>query len=225
MCGRYTLLVTMDELMIQYQVRMPNPPAWSPRYNIAPTQLALAVVHDGRANRIGPLRWGLVPPSASRGPRPGGLINARAETLLEKPTFRGLVSRKRCVIPADGFYEWRRSGGGKQPMRIVMKDGAVFSMAGLYDVWRDAEGNKIGAFAVITTSPNELMADIHDRMPAILRPEDVSVWLNRGNQDPDELLPLLRPYPADRMRAYPVSPKVGNVHNDSPDLIEEQTEF
>jgi putative SOS response-associated peptidase YedK len=155
----------------------------------------------------------------------GKMINARAETLLQKPSFKHLISRKRCVIPADSFYEWKRAGGKKQPMRIMMKDGRVFSLAGLYDIWTNpATGEKLGTFTMITTSPNELVAEIHSRMPVILDREGEAMWLDRSNTDGEALMELLRPYPAQEMKAYAVSPIVGNVKNDGPECIAETEE-
>ncbi|WP_025702685.1 SOS response-associated peptidase, partial [Paenibacillus forsythiae] len=151
----------------------------------------------------------------------GKMINIRAETLTSKPSFRRLLSSRRCVIPADGFYEWQNLGSAKQPMRILMRDGSVFSMAGIYDIWVDTEGKKLATCSIITTEPNELTAEIHNRMPVILRPEAVDPWLDRSNQDADRLAKLLKPYDPGEMRAYPVSAKVGNVRNDSRDLIDE----
>jgi putative SOS response-associated peptidase YedK len=184
-------------------------------------QNVAAVIHDGEKNRLGELRWGLVPSWASDDKIGSKMINARAETLLEKNAFKALVRRKRALIPADGFYEWKKSGTSKQPMRITLKDGSLFSMAGLYDTWTAPDGRKISTCTIITTAPNSLMADIHDRMPVILRPEDEADWLGRDNDDLDRLMSLLRPHPAENMRAYPVSPIVGNVRNDDPECIKE----
>ncbi len=223
MCGRYTLIATLDELMFRYLAEQPMSLDFAPRYNAAPGQPLMAVIHDGKKNRLGELRWGLIPSWAKDGKAAGGIINARAETLLDKPSFQNLIARKRCIVPADGFYEWRRTGAKKQPMRIVLKNRSLFSMAALYDIWISPEGRKISTCAIITTAPNRLMAEIHDRMPAILRPEDEAVWLDRNNRDAVELQKLLKPYAAEEMIAYPVSSKVGNVRNDSAELIEEIT--
>lgn len=222
MCGRYTIVVSIEELMLRYLVDEPTNRYHTPRYNVAPMQNVLAVIHDGEKNRLGELRWGLVPSWATDDRIGGKMINARAETLMQKPSFRQLVGRKRAVIPADGFYEWKRAGERKQPMRITMKDEAVFSMAALYDTWLAPDGRRISTCAIITTAPNSLMRDIHDRMPAILKREDEDIWLNRGNRDTDRLLALLTPYPAEQMRAYPVTAKVGNVRYDTKECIEEE---
>ncbi len=222
MCGRFTIVVTIEELIGRYLIEQPMTGYPTPRYNVAPMQDVWAIIHDGRKNRLGELRWGLVPSWAPDDKVGSKMINARAETLMERASFKTLVGRKRAIIPADGFYEWRKEGSRKQPMRITMKDGALFSMAALYDTWQAPDGRKLSTCTIITTAPNRLMADIHDRMPAILSPEDEAPWLDRGNGDIEALLALLRPYPAERMRAYPVSPIVGNVKNDSEECIAEQ---
>lgn len=223
MCGRFTVVMSMEELMMRYLTEGPTDGYYrTPRYNVAPMQNVPAIVHDGEKNRLGELRWGLVPSWAKDDKIGSKMINARAETLLEKASFKTLIRRKRAIVPADGFYEWKASGDKKQPMRITMKDGAIFSMAALYDTWTAPDGRKISTCTIITTTPNSLMADIHDRMPAILRPEDEAEWLDRGNDNVGRLTGLLIPYAAAKMRAYPVSPLVGNVKNDAPELIEEQ---
>ncbi|MDR0271080.1 SOS response-associated peptidase, partial [Paenibacillus sp.] len=146
--------------------------------------------------------------------------NARSETLHEKPAYRLPFERKRCLVPADGFYEWQKTGSGKRPYRIRLKSGGIFSMAGLYDIWVQEDGTKLATCTVITTPPNALMEPIHDRMPAILRKEDELRWVKRGATAPQELQQLLIPYPADEMEAYPVSTAVNSVKNDSPLCIE-----
>ncbi|MEF3304261.1 SOS response-associated peptidase [Paenibacillus sp. GYB003] len=220
MCGRYTITVSLEELMLFFSIDQPNVPFHIPRYNVAPMQMVPAILNDGERNRLGELRWGLVPVWA-KDPKIGNLmINARSETITEKPAFRGLLTRKRCVIPADGFYEWKKEGSKKQPYRIVLRSRTLFGFAGLYDTWTGPNGEKISTCTVITTTPNKLMEDIHDRMPVILQPEDEEVWLDRKNQDKDFLQSILRPYDASDMYAYPVGSAVGNVRNNSPDLIE-----
>jgi len=222
MCGRYTIVISIEELMLRYSSDYPINPYLTPRYNVAPMQNVIAVVHDGKQNRLGELRWGLVPSWASDDRLGSKMINARAETILEKASFKKLIERKRAIVPADGFYEWKQVGSKKQPMRITMQDGSVFSMAALYDTWMSPDGRKISTCTIITTKPNELMRDIHDRMPVILRPEDEAYWLDRSNNDTASLSSLLLPYAAEAMRAYPVSPIVGNVKNDTPECIKEQ---
>ncbi|AIQ12807.1 SOS response-associated peptidase [Paenibacillus durus] len=221
MCGRYTITVTMEELMLEYYTQDVTIVNYVPKYNAAPMQYIPSVISSGTGNRIGQLRWGLVPSWAKDDKSGSKMINIRAETLTVKPSFRRLLSSRRCVIPADGFYEWRNQGSSKQPMRILMRDGGIFSMAGIYDIWVDADEKKLATCAIITTEPNDLTAQIHNRMPVILRPEDVDRWLDRSNHDVDGLAKLLKPFDAEKMKAYPVSTKVGNVRNDSKDLLDE----
>jgi putative SOS response-associated peptidase YedK len=218
MCGRYTIVVTIDELMMHYMIEVPTNRYHTPRYNVAPGQLVMAIINDGEKNRLGELKWGLIPSWAQDEKISYKMINARADTVTEKPAFRNSFQRKRCLIPADGFYEWKKIGTDKQPMRILLKDKGIFSMAGLYDTWTATDGRKISTCTIITTTPNELMADIHDRMPVILRLEDEKIWLDKEQKVAD-LQELLRPFPAEEMIAYPVSKAVGNVKNDSKECI------
>ena len=219
MCGRYTLTVSIEELMVRYMSDT-SIPFHRPKYNIAPSQNVVAVIHDGKRNRLGELKWGFIPPWADS-PKIGfSMINARAETAAGKPAFRLALRRKRCLIPADGFYEWKAAASGKLPMRIRLKSRALFSMAGLYETWQSPEGEKISSCTILTTEPNSLMAPIHDRMPVILRPEDEALWLDRSVQEPSAIQRLLVPYSASELEAYPVSAQVGSVRNDEPGLIE-----
>ncbi|WP_127584297.1 SOS response-associated peptidase [Paenibacillus koleovorans] len=226
MCGRYTITLTLEELVIRFVMDRTSLPFYSPRYNVAPGQMIMAVIHDGENNRAGELKWGLIPSwTKPENERSGGtgIINARSESVAQKPSFKALLERKRCIIPADSFYEWKPlpDGKGKQPMRIQLHDGSLFAMAALYDTWLTPEGQKLSTATIITTEANELIMDIHSRMPVILRPEDEKAWLDRNERSPHKLLPLLRPYPAAQMKAYPVSQAVGNVRNDTPELLEE----
>lgn len=221
MCGRY-MLVEHQEISERFQLRT-IPFSLFARYNAAPSQeLPVVVEGEDGARDLRLMRWGLVPRWQRSGQsKPFAPINARAETLLEKPMFRGLVGSKRCIIPANGFYEWQRSGNRKQPYRIHLKDDALFGLAGLYDETPAGEPS----FAIITTAPNEIVAPLHDRMPVILRPEDEADWLDRDETDPHAAQALLRPYPTEAMTAEAVSPAVNNTRNDGPDLLEpeEQT--
>ncbi len=220
MCGRFSLFA--DPLMFMSEFEINNLPFdWHPRYNIAPGQMIPAIIAEDGKRRIGQLRWGLVPSWANDEKIGYKMINARAETLLEKPAFKNLFVRKRCIIPADGFYEWKQLDTGKQPMRIMMKNGEPFGFAGLFDTWTSPDGEKISTCTIITTKPNEIVSDIHDRMPVILRREDVSLWLDRERYDADMLQSLLVPYAASEMTSYPVSSIVGNAKNDMPQCIEE----
>jgi len=221
MCGRYTITVTMEELESMFRLGPREDANYRPRYNAAPGQMIPAIVAHEGANRLGELRWGLIP-SWARGPQDGlKLINARSETAADKPSFRRLFERKRCVIPADGFYEWDKRGGTRQPYRFVLKERPLFSMAGLYDTWIGPDGSKVSSVIILTTAANELMAPIHDRMPVILRPEDEAAWLDLTCRDLEALQAMLRPYDAAAMHAYPVSSAVGSVKNDVPELLRE----
>lgn len=224
MCGRFTIVVTLEELMERFLLDS-VPFAYRPRYNAAPGQPIAAIVAHKGENRIGLLRWGLIPSWAKDEKIGYQTINAKAETLREKPSFAAAFESRRCVIPADGFYEWKRGDerGSRQPYRITLKSGGLFALAGLYDSWTAPDGRKISSCTIITTTANRLMADIHDRMPVILRPEDERIWLDRTQFDARRLQSLLAPYPDEEMTAYAVSPKVGNVANDAPDLIEPLT--
>jgi putative SOS response-associated peptidase YedK len=225
MCGRYTIMVSLDELIIRYGAYAAMNQYQLPRYNVAPTQDIMVVIHDGERNRLGSLRWGLIPGRANKERLGSTLINARAETLFVKPSFQNLIYRKRCIIPADGFYEWKQVGSKKQPMRITMKANSIFSIAGLYDSWISPEGTKINTCTIITTTSNSLIRDFHERMPAILSKEQEALWLDRNNHHTDQLMQMLKPYPADDMKAYPVSSVVGNVRNDSAECTAEVTQL
>jgi putative SOS response-associated peptidase YedK len=221
MCGRFSIVVTIEELMERFLLEELSPIPYSPRYNVAPGQLIPAIIAHEGMNRLGALKWGLLPAWSKEEKLSFPTFNAKAETLSQKASFRLPFERKRCLIPADGFYEWKTSSGGqKQPMRIVMKNRSLFAMAGLYDTWTAPDGRKISSCTVITTEPNALMADIHNRMPVILRPGDEELWLDRSRFEPERLHSLLVPYDADEMEAYPVHPSVGSVKNDGPELIE-----
>ncbi|HEV2126667.1 MAG TPA: SOS response-associated peptidase [Chloroflexota bacterium] len=214
MCGRFTL--TEDRGVVAR--RFGAPPAHgggtAPRFNIAPTQLVVTVTDDG-ARQIEPMRWGLIPHWA-KDPKIGNkLINARAETLAEKPSFREALKKRRCLIPADGFYEWHNVGGKKQPLRIVLKDRQPFAFTGLWDEWRPLDGSPaVRTCTIITCAPNELMAQVHHRMPVILPPEREAAWLDPRETNTDALLSLLVPYPADQMEIYRVSALVNSPESD-----------
>lgn len=221
MCGRYTITITVEELMLRYFIDEMSMPFQLPRYNVAPGQFIPAIINDGKRNRLGELKWGLVPPWADD-PKIGYMmINARAETAASKPAYREPLKRKRCIIPADGFYEWKRNEGGKtkQAMRIVKRDRSIFSFAGLYETWISPSGEKISTCVILTTTPNSVVAPIHDRMPVILKPEAESLWLNREVQNPVQLTAMFAPYPEEELEAYAVGSGVGNVRNDGPELI------
>ncbi|MCI3923086.1 SOS response-associated peptidase [Paenibacillus sp. TRM 82003] len=228
MCGRFTLTadwgLVREWFFIELAERMER---IAPRYNVGPGQDVLAIVGDGEGRRrAGMLRWGLQPTWVGPdGKKPAPLMNARAESLAAKPTFRGLLARRRCLVPADGFYEWKRGADGKnRPMRAVLTERPLFSFAALYDTYVDESGARHHSCVIVTTEPNRTMAEVHDRMPAILRREDEALWLDRSTTDAAALLPLLRPYDDAAMRLYPVSPDVGNVRWDVPACIDPWTE-
>jgi len=190
------------------------------RYNIAPTQPILAVrqSEDTDERELVALRWGLIPSWVKEPATMPLLINARAETAATKPAFRAALRRRRCLVPADGFYEWQRTEGRKQPYHMRRRDGAPFAFAGLWERWEGADG-AIESCALLTTNSNELMRPIHDRMPVILDPADFELWLDPHMQDLEMLQGLLRPYPAEAMIAYPVRPVVNNARNDGPQCV------
>lgn len=220
MCGRFTLTVDPAELKEHYQ-NASFPQEYAPRYNIAPSQAVLAIANDGK-NAADFFLWGLIP-SWAKDPSMGNrMINARGETLAEKPAYRGAYKYKRCLIPADGFYEWKSQPGTKTklPYFIHIKAGELFAFAGLWDEWHGADGSAIRTCTIITTAPNSLMAPIHDRMPVILRPEDYAEWLDPNPRAPDSLKHLIAAFPPERMEAYPVSALVNSPSNDRAELVQ-----
>ncbi|MCC6193185.1 MAG: SOS response-associated peptidase [Burkholderiales bacterium] len=218
MCGRYELHTHPAALALLFG--LPHPPAIGPRYNMAPTQ-DVPVIRRNRAGEreLAQVRWGLVPRWAKDPSIGARLINARAETVADKPAFRMALRHHRCLVPADGFYEWMpRASGGKQPMHVGMRDGGTFAMAGLTERWLSPEGHVLDSCAIVTTQSNALLAPVHDRMPVIIAPEHYERWLVAAG---DDVADLLVPYPAQAMTFYPVSTRVNAVRNDDASLIEE----
>lgn len=220
MCGRFALTVSARVLAEVFDA---DPPAdHHPRYNVAPTQPVLTVRKDlsGKPT-ITPARWGLIPHWAKDAGIGARMINARAETVADKPAFRTAVRRRRCLIPADGFYEWRKEDGGKQPYLVRFSDGRVFTFAGLWESWQPtAGGDPVESCTIITTSPNELLAALHDRMPVILPFERHDEWLDAGELGKDRLRSLLGPIEASGLEARPVSRHVNRPANDDPVCVE-----
>lgn len=214
MCGRY-FLDTLPELLAG-QFRVHKYPVYAASYNIAPTQPTLIVRRHADDNEWAWVRWGLVPHWAKDPGIGAKMINARGETVAEKPAFRGAFRYRRCIVPASGFYEWRSQPQGKQPFAIVPTDAACFGFAGLWEHWTAPDGSVLESSCVLTTTPNALMATIHDRMPVILDPSDYQSWLQAS---PTDAAALIRPFPAGHMRAYAVGKAVGNVRNNSPELV------
>ena len=216
MCGRFTVTTQPAQLLDDLGIAQTDLD-FQPRYNIAPQQPVLAVLRRDGALRAEPLRWGLIPFWAKDPAIGNKMINARAETVAEKPAYRAAFGKRRCVVIADGFYEWRAAAGGKQPMRIRLASQTHFAMAGLWESWRPPEGDPVLTCTVITTTANEHMRTIHDRMPVILDSETVQLWLNPAASAAD-LTALLAPY-AGELDSYPVSRLVNSPRNDIADCI------
>jgi len=219
MCGRYGLFCRPDVIAETFRVTVGIDLA--PRYNIAPTQGApvIRAGEPGGAARLGLLRWGLIPPWA-RGLSIGSrMINARAETLGQKPSFRAAFKKRRCLVPADGFYEWKKNRDGKQPFFIRMKSNKPLAFAGVWERW-DHPGGEVESFAIVTCEANDLLRPLHDRMPVILPPETWDRWLDPAGEDTAALQKLLTPYLSGPMDAYPVGTAVNSPAHDGPELIE-----
>jgi len=220
MCGRLTQIRAVD--LFRAMVRVLATPALAPRYNVAPTQAVAAVrQRPGSGEReVVLLHWGLIP-SWAKDPALGArMVNARAETVADKPSFRAALRRRRCLIPADGFYEWQAVGGQKQPYYIHPQDEAQpFALAGLWEHWQGDDGARIESCTIVTTTANGLLRPLHDRMPVIVAPADFDLWLDPGVQNPEAVRPLLRPYPEPSMAMYPVTRTVNNPRNDGPACI------
>ncbi|PCR91325.1 SOS response-associated peptidase [Natrinema ejinorense] len=236
MCGRYTLTVTGDDLETRFDARFRaaesgsgSDATFTPRYNMAPGQ-ELPVITNEEPETIQRLEWGLVPSWADDDS--GGLINARAESIDEKPSFESAYERRRCIVPADGFYEWVETADGKRPYRVTFEDDRVFAMAGLWERWEPettqtgldafgggveepSESGPLETFTIVTTDPNDLVSELHHRMAVVLEPDAEERWLS--GDEPQE---LLEPYPSDGMAAYPVSTAVNDPATDEPSLIE-----
>ena len=218
MCGRYSLIADLGELGRRFEFDGDRL-SFESAYNVAPTQDVLTVV-GGETRRGGYMRWGLVPWWAKDLSIGSRMINARAETVAEKSAFRDALRRRRCLVLADGFYEWQRTGAKKRPMRVVMRTGEPFAFAGLWSVWKDPDGNRVPSCAIITTTANDMLSSIHDRMPVVLPREMEAFWLDDGVEDPDALRSVLSPYPNDEMEAYEVSTLVNSAANNVPEVIE-----
>ncbi len=218
MCGRYNLITDAQAFIDAFQVI--NRLDWCPRYNIAPSQQVPAIRQEPEGRKAVLLRWGLIPHWAKDEKFGYHTINARAETVDRKPAFRAAFKRRRCLIPATGFYEWKKLNRHKQPYNIRLKERELFAFAGLWEHWQSPESKAIESCTIIVTEANEVLKPIHDRMPVILEPGDYNTWLDPANQDVERLRSLLRPYPSDRMAFWPVSRRVGNPANDDPSLIE-----
>ena len=218
MCGRFTLTAKPHRLLERFNLSA-APDELAPRYNVAPTQPVL-VIPNRRQRVLRPARWGLIPHWATDASTGNRMINARAETLAARPAFRTALERRRCLIPADGFFEWKRDAARRRaPFYIRRRDGEPFAFAGLWDVWRPDGGEPVASCTIITTDPNDLVAELHDRMPVILPPESYDAWLDPAARHADTLLPLLVPCPSEWLEAYPVSSVVNKPEHDEPACI------
>ncbi|WP_105617120.1 SOS response-associated peptidase [Vallitalea okinawensis] len=224
MCGRFLLTLDFDDLyrLLEYRFNIDEvfDVHYSPRYNIAPSQPVLSVIHDGNNYRAGYLRWGFIPHWAKDEKIGYKMINARAETIDEKASYKHSFIHKRCLILSNGFYEWKKTDEGKEPRLIRFKNNEVYSMAGLYSIYRNPQGEKISSCTIITTEPNDMMQPIHNRMPVLLGREQEKIWLDPTVKDPEQLKGLLKPYPSEEMYNFAVSSLVNSPKNDSPKCIE-----
>jgi putative SOS response-associated peptidase YedK len=218
MCGRFSRTQGEEELQRRFGFE-PEGLAMAPRYNLAPGQEAGIVVCDEK-RRLRMMRWGLVPSWAKDAKMGYKTINARAETLTQKPLFKALLKGKRCLVLADGFYEWRKNSASKRPLRYVLKSREPFAFAGLWDLWHDPKGGELFTFTIITTLANQLIKPVHDRMPVILKPEHEQAWLDPEHGDPESLKGMLDPFPSDLMEGYQVSPACNSPAHDGPECIE-----
>lgn len=223
MCGRFTLVAPGDAIAELFNLA--ETPDISPRYNIAPTQpvAGIRISQSSGARELTHFHWGLIPRWAKDTSFGSKLINARSETAAEKPSFRTAMRYRRCLIPSDGFYEWKKLDGGKQPMRIQIQGGGVFAIAGLWEHWQSRDGSEIESCTLLTTDPNDKLRTIHNRMPVILHPDDFDLWLDPEVQDPAAVQPLMTAYPAEDMSFYPVSTYVNSPYNEDPGCIEPLT--
>ena len=220
MCGRFSFSPLAKIIEDRFDVKVDS--SYKPRFNSAPTQ-NLAVITNEQPGRLCFFRWGLVPFWAKDSKIGNRMINTKAETISEKPSFRNAFKKRRCLVPADSFYEWKKiTSSDKIPYRIMMKDQSLFAMAGIWETWKSPEGSDLHTFSIITTSPNRLMENIHDRMPVILHPDDEKRWLSETESP--ELESLLKPFDENLMTAYPVSKLVNSPTNDV-EKIHEPVEY
>lgn len=220
MCGRFTLFVDPEWLGEYFNIVNIGQLTFQPRYNIAPNQDVVSIIRDkdNKNNRAGMMRWNLLPSFMKEPKSKYTMINARDNTIDEKPSYRRLLPSRRCIIPASGFYEWDQNAKPKEPYHIQLKSKEPMAFAGLWDRW-EKDGEEIISCTIITTTANAMVEKIHHRMPVILSPEDADAWLDRGNSDKGYLKSLLTPYDSEQMEMYRVGRAVGNVHNQGEALI------
>jgi putative SOS response-associated peptidase YedK len=224
MCGRARLSSDVSEIKLVFRIPQERPPPnIAPSWNVAPTDPLPVVRYDAKEHQrsLEVMRWGLVPFWAKDIKVGFANINAKAEGIENKPAFREAFRQRRCLVPVDSFYEWKKTATGKQPYAIGLKGGGLMALAGLWESWRaPSSGERVRSFAIVTSEPNELCAALHNRMPVVLAPEAWPEWLGEKPVDEAHLKALLAPYPSDGMICWPVSPRVGNVKNNDPSLIE-----
>ena len=218
MCGRFTSFLSPEILENTFGVQAP--PDISPRYNIAPTQQVWIIREAATGGRhLSSVRWGLVPHWAKDLSIGSRMINARCETVHEKPAFRQAIHSRRCIVPASGFFEWAATPTGKIPHYVTMRDGSPLAFAGIWESWKTAEGESLETFAILTTAANSLMAPIHDRIPVILHLTEYELWLDRSVNNPQKLQRLYQPYPAELLQEWEVSTVVNNASHETPETI------
>jgi putative SOS response-associated peptidase YedK len=217
MCGRFFIDLSPSDILERFKI--PGQESFFQNYNITPSQQIAAIRAGETGRELVNLKWGLLPSWSKTDKSQYSMINARAETVHSKPAYRNAFRQRRCLIPASGFYEWQKTATGKQPWAIGMKDDAPFAMAGIWEHWQQGE-QVIESCSIIVTESNDCIRPIHDRMPCIISAEEYDQWLDKGNTKTDDLLPLLRSYPSDAMKAWPVSTRVNSPANNSPENIQ-----
>jgi putative SOS response-associated peptidase YedK len=215
MCGRYRLS-RRKQIVEEYFASLSGDEDWNPRYNVAPTQPVPVIRQDRKepVRKLSMVRWGLIPSWATDSSVAARMINARSETAHTKPAFCDALKSRRCLIPADGFYEWQRTGKAKQPYCFEVNEGELFALAGIWDCWKCPSGNAIESCAILTTTPNAVTSPVHDRMPVIVEPDSYDLWLDPGMRNVGQASDLLKPYDARLMRCYPISTRINQVAND-----------
>ena len=221
MCNRYSV-TNPSGIKARFKIRDSDfsDVAIRPKFNLAPTEEGPTIIQEGDERQLQPMLFGLIPSWAKDAKIATQCLNARAETIQERPAYRTLFKKRRCLVVADGFYEWVADGKKKRPRRIVLKDHGLFAFAGVWDTWKNAQGREFKSFAIVTTESNDLIRPIHDRMPVILREEDEALWLAPYVTEAKTLLPLLKPYPSEQMEMFSVDAYVNKAGNEGPKCIE-----